>query len=120
MGAMAAGSRITAWVDQLISHFEECYRLTPLIARRPEVANQTPEKEFSVKICIIGCGALGSVIAAHLARLPDIEVYVHEVSPSQLCAIQQHGVCISRAAEFTAQVDATSNRVIFRAATLES
>jgi 2-dehydropantoate 2-reductase len=62
-----------------------------------------------VKICIVGCGALGSVIAAHLARLPEVEVYVYEVSPSQLCAIQQHGGRISGAAEFTVKVNATSN-----------
>jgi len=106
---MAAGSRTSAWGDQLISHFEECYRLTPWIARKPEAANPTPEKELSVKICIVGCGALGSVIAAHLARLPEVEVYVYEVSPSQLRAIQQHGVRISGAAEFSVKVKATSN-----------
>jgi len=62
-----------------------------------------------VKICIVGCGALGSVFAAHLARLKDIEVYVYEVSDSQLGAIRQHGVRISGAAEFTVRVNATSN-----------
>jgi 2-dehydropantoate 2-reductase len=62
-----------------------------------------------VKICIVGCGALGSVFAAHLARLGDVEVYVYEVSDSQLAAIRQHGVRISGAAEFTVRVNATSN-----------
>ena len=59
----------------------------------------TREKELRVKICIVGCGALGSVLAAHLARLEGVEVYVYEVSESQLRAIQQHGVRISGAAE---------------------
>jgi len=62
-----------------------------------------------VKICIVGCGALGSVFAAHLVRLDDVEVYVYEVSDSQLGAIRQHGVRISGAAEFAVRVNATAN-----------
>ena len=62
-----------------------------------------------MKICIVGCGALGSVFAAHLARLDDVEVYVYEVSDSQLGAIRQHGVRISGAAEFAVRVNATAN-----------
>jgi len=64
---------------------------------------------LGVKNCIVGCGALGSVCAAHLARLENVEVYVYEVSESQLRAIQQHGVRISGAAEFIVRVTATSN-----------
>ena len=62
-----------------------------------------------MKICIVGCGALGSVFAAHLVRLDDVEVYVYEVSDSQLGAIRQHGVRISGAAEFAVRVNATAN-----------
>ena len=76
MGTTAAGSRTYACVDPLICHFEECYRLTPLIARRPEALNPTREKDLSVKICILGCGTPGSVVAAHLAPLPELEVAV--------------------------------------------
>ena len=43
MGAMGAGSE-TPLTDPLISHFEECYRLTPLIARRQPVREPIAEK----------------------------------------------------------------------------
>ncbi len=62
-----------------------------------------------MKICIVGCGALGSVIAAHLARLGEIAVYVYDVSEAHMSAIQQHGLRISGAADFTVKVNATSN-----------
>jgi hypothetical protein len=80
MDAMEADSKTTPCGDQLIFHFEECYRLTPLIARRLVVRQRTPEKGPGVRICIVGCSALGSVIAPHPARLKEVEVYVYEVS----------------------------------------
>jgi saccharopine dehydrogenase-like NADP-dependent oxidoreductase len=42
---------------------------------------------MSVKICIVGCGALGSVIGAHLARLKDVEVHAYDVSQEHVRAI---------------------------------
>jgi phosphoglycerate dehydrogenase-like enzyme len=45
------------------------------------------ETGMTVKICIVGCGALGSVIAAHLARLDDVEVYAYDVSEAHTRAI---------------------------------
>lgn len=63
---------------------------------------------MATKICVVGCGALGSVIATHLARLEDIELHVYEVSEARLRAIEQHGLRISGAAEFTVRVHATS------------
>ena len=35
---------------------------------------------MAVKFCVVGCGALGGVIAAHLARLKDVEVYAYDIS----------------------------------------
>ena len=60
-----------------------------------------------MKICIVGCGALGSVFAAHLARLEDIEVYAYDVSQEHVHAIRQHGLRISGAAEFSVSLQAT-------------
>jgi hypothetical protein len=109
MGAPGAGSETTCLAGQLIFHFEECYRLTPLIARRRDVGAGAAGRGPGGKICIVSCGALGSVIAAHLVPLEDVEVYVYEVSEPQRRAIQQHGVRISGAAEFTVKVNAASN-----------
>ena len=61
------------------------------------------------RICIVGCGALGSVIAAHLARLEDVEVYVFDAAESHVRAIQEHGLRISGAANFSTTLFATTN-----------
>ena len=63
---------------------------------------------MAVKICIVGCGALGGVIAAHLARLPDAEVYAYDVSTSHVQAIRDRGLRISGVADFCVKLQATS------------
>jgi 2-dehydropantoate 2-reductase len=64
---------------------------------------------MTTKVCIVGCGAIGSVFAAHLARLGDVEVYAFDVSGAHVAAIRARGLRISgSAAEFTATVHATS------------
>jgi 2-dehydropantoate 2-reductase len=62
-----------------------------------------------MKICIIGCGALGSVFAAHLARLEDVETYAYENNPSIVRAIEDRGLRVSGAAEFTIKLRVTSD-----------
>jgi 2-dehydropantoate 2-reductase len=63
---------------------------------------------MAVKICIVGCGALGGVIAAHLARLEDVELYAYDISEEHVHAMKERGLRISGAAEFTVKVNATS------------
>lgn len=62
-----------------------------------------------VKVCIVGCGALGSVFAAHLARLSDVEVHAYDVSEEHTRAINDSGLKISGAANFTVRLHATRN-----------
>jgi 2-dehydropantoate 2-reductase len=64
---------------------------------------------MSVKVCIVGCGAIGSLFAAHLARLEDVEVHAYDVSKDHTRAINERGLRISGAAEFTARLHATSD-----------
>jgi len=64
---------------------------------------------MSVKVCIVGCGAIGSLFAGHLARLEDVEVHAYDVSKEHTRAIDERGLRISGAAEFTARLHATSN-----------
>ena len=61
-----------------------------------------------VKICMVGCGALGSVIGAHLARLDDVEVHAYDVSREHVLAIRERGLRVSGAADFTVKLHATS------------
>jgi 2-dehydropantoate 2-reductase len=64
---------------------------------------------MSVKVCIVGCGAIGSLFAAHLARLEDVEVHAYDVSKEHTRAINERGLRISGAAEFTARLHAASD-----------
>ncbi|HEY2460695.1 MAG TPA: ketopantoate reductase family protein [Candidatus Acidoferrum sp.] len=64
---------------------------------------------MSVKICIVGCGAIGSIFGAHLARLSDVEVHAYDVWKEHTQAINEKGLRISGAADFTARLHATSD-----------
>ncbi|HEY0184051.1 MAG TPA: 2-dehydropantoate 2-reductase [Rhodopila sp.] len=60
-----------------------------------------------MKICVFGAGAIGGYIAAHLARVPDLEVSIVGRGP-QLTAIRQQGIRIAGPdAAFTATLRAT-------------
>lgn len=62
-----------------------------------------------MKICIIGCGAVGSLFAAHLAKVGEAEVWAYDVWKEHTDAIRQAGLRLSGAADFTARLNATSN-----------
>jgi 2-dehydropantoate 2-reductase len=64
---------------------------------------------MSVKICIVGCGAIGSIFGAHLARLEEAEVHAYDVWKEHTRAIDENGLRISGAANFTAHLHATSD-----------
>jgi 2-dehydropantoate 2-reductase len=62
-----------------------------------------------MKICVIGCGAVGSLFAAHLAKAGEAEVWAYDVWKEHADAIRQNGLRLSGAADFTAQLNATSD-----------
>ncbi len=62
-----------------------------------------------LRVCIIGCGAVGSLFAAHLARKGEAEVWAFDVSKDHVDAMRNHGLRISGAADFTAKLNATSD-----------
>ena len=62
-----------------------------------------------LKVCIIGCGAVGSIFAAHLARKGEVEIWAYDVWKDHVEAIRNHGLRISGAADFTAKLKATSD-----------
>ena len=45
-----------------------------------------------MRICVVGCGAIGSLFAGHLAALGDVEVWVFDVSGAQVRAINDGGL----------------------------
>ena len=62
-----------------------------------------------MKICIVGCGAIGGIFAAHLARAGEAEVFAYDIWKEHTRAIAARGLRISGAADFTARFRATSD-----------
>jgi 2-dehydropantoate 2-reductase len=62
-----------------------------------------------VKICIVGCGAVGSLFAANLARLDDVEAWAYDLSREHVDAINAHGLRLSGAGEVVGRVRATTD-----------
>ncbi len=60
-----------------------------------------------MRICVVGCGAVGSLFAAHLAKAGECEVWAYDVWKEHVDAINQHGLRLSGAADFTARLRAT-------------
>jgi len=61
-----------------------------------------------MKICVVGCGAVGSIFAAHLAQVEGVEVYALDVNEAHIRAISESGLRISGAADFTARLAGAS------------
>jgi len=61
-----------------------------------------------LRICIIGCGAVGSLFAAHLAQKGEVEVWAYDVWKDHVDAMRRNGLRLSGAADFTARLNATS------------
>src|SRR5712691_5614179 len=62
-----------------------------------------------MRICVVGSGAVGSLFAAHLAKAGEAEVWAYDVWKEHVEAIRNKGLRISGAADFTAQLNATSD-----------
>lgn len=45
-----------------------------------------------MKVCIVGCGAIGSLFAAHLGRLDDVEVWAYDLNQSHVDAMNKNGL----------------------------
>src|SRR5262249_12075007 len=60
-----------------------------------------------MRICIVGCGAVGSLFAAHLAKAGEAEVWAYDVWKEHTDAIRAKGLRLSGAADFTARMNAT-------------
>lgn len=64
---------------------------------------------MATRICIVGCGALGSVFAAHLAQLDDVATFAYDVAGEHIHAIQTGGLRISGATGLTVKLRATTD-----------
>ncbi len=62
-----------------------------------------------VRIAVIGCGAIGSLYAAHLARVPGVEVWGVDPWAEHVGAIQARGLRVTGLADFVAKVHARTD-----------
>src|SRR6266852_4226089 len=59
------------------------------------------------RVCIIGCGSIGSLYAAHLARVTETWAYVRR--PEHARALNEHGISVTGSHEFHAKLRATND-----------
>jgi 2-dehydropantoate 2-reductase len=62
-------------------------------------------------VCIVGCGAVGSLFAANLARLDDLEVWAYDLDRDHVDAINRDGLRLSGADDVVGAVRATADAV---------
>jgi len=62
-----------------------------------------------MRICIIGCGGIGSIFAACLARVDTLEVFAYDVRNEHVKAINENGLRVTGEANFTAEIEATTD-----------
>ena len=68
-------------------------------------APEVPE----ARVAVIGCGAIGSLYAAHLARVPGVEVWAVDPWAEHADAIAARGLRVTGLADFTAEVHARTD-----------
>src|SRR5437660_5602344 len=66
-------------------------------------------RKVFMRICVVGCGAVGSLFAAHLAKAGEAEVWAYDAWKEHGDAINKSGLRLSGAADFTARLKATTN-----------
>jgi 2-dehydropantoate 2-reductase len=62
-----------------------------------------------VRIAVIGCGAIGSLYAAHLARVPGVEVWAVDPWAEHVAAMRARGLRVTGLADFAAPVRARTH-----------
>jgi 2-dehydropantoate 2-reductase len=62
-----------------------------------------------VRVCVVGCGAVGSLFAASLAQLDDVEVWAYDLDAEHVRAMREDGLRISGAGELVGRVSATAD-----------
>ena len=61
------------------------------------------------RVCVVGCGSVGSLFAASLAQLDDVEVWAYDLDAEHVRAIEEHGLRLSGAGELVARMNATTD-----------
>lgn len=62
-----------------------------------------------MRVCVVGCGAVGSLFAANLSRLEDVEVWAYDLAREHVEAINASGLRLTGAEEVVGRVRATAD-----------
>jgi 2-dehydropantoate 2-reductase len=62
-----------------------------------------------MRVCVVGCGAVGSLFAAHLATLEDVEVWAYDVSHDHVAAINRDGLRLTGRADLVGRLQARTD-----------
>ena len=62
-----------------------------------------------MKVCVVGCGAVGSLFAANLAQLDEVEVWAYDLAQEHVDAINRDGLRLSGAGDVVGRLRATSD-----------
>ena len=62
-----------------------------------------------MRVAIVGCGAVGSLFAAHLAQLDDVEVWAYDLDAAHVDAINASGLRLSGVGDLVGRLRATSD-----------
>ena len=64
---------------------------------------------MTVRVAVLGCGAIGSLYAAHLARVDGVEVWAADPYEEHMAAIARDGLRVTGLADFVAPVHAITD-----------
>jgi 2-dehydropantoate 2-reductase len=62
-----------------------------------------------MRVCIVGCGAVGSLFAANLGTLDDVEVWAYDLARDHVDAINRDGLRLTGAGDVVGRVRATAD-----------
>ena len=62
-----------------------------------------------MRVCVVGCGAIGSLFAAHLAQVDEAEVWAYDLQRDHVDAINSGGLRISGESDLVGEVLATTD-----------
>jgi 2-dehydropantoate 2-reductase len=62
-----------------------------------------------MRICVVGCGAVGSLFAANLSTLEDVEVWAFDLNEAHIDAIKKDGLQLMGAGQVVGRPNATSD-----------
>ncbi len=62
-----------------------------------------------MRVCIVGCGSIGSLFAAHLAQVNGVEVWAYDVVTEHVEAINRHGLRLTGRTDLRADIRARTD-----------